>query len=155
MYWVVPGRLCAGEYPLEQLDLLRAAGIDTFVDLTEEGEYGVPAYAGSIEGVEFVRFAIPDRGVPSAEQMNTILDYVDTSLADGRTVYVHCLGGIGRTGMTVACHLIRGGSSPEDALASIAQWRGDGIRSPETDDQHAFVMGWSSVSGGVSDTEGV
>jgi hypothetical protein len=151
VYWVVPGRLCAGEYPLEQLDLLRAAGIDTFVDLTEEGEYGVPAYAGLVDGVEYVRFAIPDRGVPTNEQMTAILDYVDGSLADGRTVYVHCLGGIGRTGMTVACHLIRGGSTPTDALASIAQWRGDGIRSPETDDQNAFVLVWSRVS----DTKGV
>lgn len=154
MYWVVPGRLCAGEYPLEQLDLLQAAGIDTFVDLTEEGEYGVPAYAGLIDGVEYVRFAIPDRGVPEPERMNAILDYVDGSLAEGRTVYVHCLGGIGRTGMTVACHLIRGGSSAEAALASIAEWRGDGIRSPETDEQRRFVEGWGS-SPRVSDTEGV
>ena len=151
MYWVVPGSLCAGEYPLEQLDLLRAAGIDTFVDLTEEGEYGVPAYAGLVDGAEYVRFAIPDRGVPSTEQMTAILDYVDGSLSDGRTVYVHCLGGIGRTGMTVACHLIRGGSTPTEALASIAQWRGDDIRSPETDEQRRFVESWSSVS----DTEGV
>jgi len=151
VYWVVPGSLCAGEYPLEQLDLLRAAGIDTFVDLTEEGEYGVPAYAGLVDGAEYVRFAIPDRGVPSTEQMTAILDYVDGSLSDGRTVYVHCLGGIGRTGMTVACHLIRGGSTPTEALASIAQWRGDDIRSPETDEQRRFVESWSSVS----DTEGV
>jgi protein tyrosine/serine phosphatase len=151
VYWVVPGRLCAGEYPLEQLDLLQAAGIDTFVDLTEDGEYGVPSYAGQIDGVEYVRFPIPDRSVPTHEQMTAILDYVDTALAEERTVYVHCLGGIGRTGMTVACHLIRGGASPADALASIAQWRGDGIRSPETDDQNAFVMNWSPVS----DTKGV
>ena len=149
MYWVVPGRLCAGEYPLEQLELLQAAGIDTFVDLTEEGEYGVPPYAGLVDGAECVRFAIPDRGVPTTEEMTAILDYVDSSLADGRTVYVHCLGGIGRTGMTVACHLIRGGATPTDALASIAQWRGDDIRSPETDDQRRFVESW------VSDTEGV
>jgi hypothetical protein len=142
VYWVVPGRLCAGEYPLEQLDLLEAAGIDTFVDLTEEGEYGVPAYAEQLGDLEYVRFAIPDRGVPTHEQMTAILDYVDTSLAEGRTVYVHCLGGIGRTGMTVACHLIRGGATPKDALASIAEWRGDNIRSPETDEQRRFVEAW-------------
>jgi hypothetical protein len=146
VYWVVPGRLCAGEYPLEQLDLLRAAGIDTFVDLTEEGEYGVPAYAGLVDGAEYVRFPIPDRGVPEPEQMTMILDYVDAWLAEGRTVYVHCLGGIGRTGMAVACHLIRGGATAEDALASIARWRGDDTRSPETDEQHAFVMGWPTNS---------
>ena len=151
MYWVVPGRLCAGEYPLEQLDLLQAAGIDTFVDLTEEGEYGVPTYDGLLDGAAYARFPIRDRGVPASEQMTAILDYVDGSLADGRTVYVHCLGGIGRTGMTVACHLIRGGASAEGALASIAALRGDDVRSPETDEQRTFVEGWALVS----DTEGV
>jgi hypothetical protein len=151
VYWVVPGRLCAGEYPLEQLDLLEAAGIVTFVDLTEEGEYGVPAYVEQLGDLEYVRFPIRDRGVPTNEQMTAILDYVDTSLAQGRKVYLHCLGGIGRTGMTVACHLIRGGSTPADALASIAQWRGDDIRSPETDEQRLFVESWAPVS----DTEGV
>ncbi len=150
MYWVVPGRLCAGEYPLERLDLLRAAGVDAFVDLTEEGEYGVPAYVEQLDGLAYVRFPIRDRGVPEPEQMTAILDHVDGALADGRVVYLHCLGGIGRTGMTVACHLIRGGASAEDALASIAGWRGDGVRSPETDDQRRFVESWRADP--VSDT---
>jgi hypothetical protein len=153
VYWVVPGRLCAGEYPLEQLDLLRTAGIDTFVDLTEEGEYGVPTYAGLLGGAEYVRFPIRDRGVPTAEQMTAILDYVEGALTEERTVYVHCLGGIGRTGMTVACHLVRGGATAEGALASIAAWRGDGVPSPETDEQRRFVE--SSATSGVSDTGGV
>ena len=142
MYWVVPGRLCAGEYPLEQLGLLRASGVDAFVDLTEQGEYGVPTYDGELDGLRYSRFAIPDRGVPSTEQMTAILDHLDAALADGRVVYVHCMGGIGRTGMTVACHLIRGGATADDALASIAEWRADGVLSPETDAQRQFVASW-------------
>jgi len=146
VYWVVPGRLCAGEYPLERLELLQAAGVDAFVDLTEEGEYGVPSYVARLDGHAHVRFPIRDRGVPDREQMTEILDHVDGALAEGRIVYLHCLGGIGRTGMAVACHLIRGGASPEEALASIAAWRSDGVRSPETDDQRRFVESWATPS---------
>ena len=48
--WVDPGRLLAGEYPAEpgeaetlaKLGLFRTAGIDFFLDLTEEGE--LPRY---------------------------------------------------------------------------------------------------------------
>jgi Inositol hexakisphosphate len=146
VYWVVPGRFCAGEYPLELFDLLRASGVDAFVDLTEEGEYGVPSYDGQLDGVDYVRFPIPDRGVPEPQQMTAILDHLDAALADGRVVYVHCLGGIGRTGMTVACHLVRGGATAEEALASIAGWRGDGVLSPETDGQRRFVESWPGAS---------
>jgi hypothetical protein len=146
VYWVVPGGLCAGEYPHETLDLLLAAGVDTFVDLTEEGEYDVPGYSAWLSGLEHARFAIPDRGVPTRERMKEILDYVEAALASGRVVYVHCLGGIGRTGMAVACHLMRGGATPEDALASIAAWRADGRRSPETDEQRRFVESWSETT---------
>ena len=143
MYWVVPRRLCAGEYPIGSLDLLQAAGIDTFVDLTEEGEYGIPSYATELDGLEHVRFPIPDYGVPTRGQMTAILDALDEALGRGRTVYVHCLSGVGRTGMTVACHLMRGGAGAEEALARIAELRADGRRSPETDEQQRFVESWT------------
>ena len=51
MRWVVPGRLAAGSYPRD-IDDLRAAGINAFVDLTEEGE--LPAYAPELMPVEFL-----------------------------------------------------------------------------------------------------
>ena len=49
-YWVIPGRLLAGEYPGDpytaqarlRLASLHDAGIDSFVDLTEEAE--LPPY---------------------------------------------------------------------------------------------------------------
>jgi hypothetical protein len=45
-YWVQPGRWLAGEYPgaedeaesARRIALLCAAGLDTFIDLTEAGE---------------------------------------------------------------------------------------------------------------------
>jgi protein-tyrosine phosphatase len=153
-YWVEPGRLCAGEYPYardraeaaEKLQRISAAGIDTFIDLTEEGEYGLASYAEDLDGLEYKRLAIADLGVPTAERMSEILDAIDDALSRGRTVYVHCYGGVGRTGTVVACHLVRHGATAERALASIAEWRRetpDGRReSPETLEQLRFVEGW-------------
>ena len=40
-------------------------------------------------------------------------------LAGGRTVYLHCRGGIGRTGTVLGCYLVRQGQTAEEALASI------------------------------------
>jgi hypothetical protein len=52
-YWVVPGRLLAGEYPGSARDdrasakfkLFHEAGVDCFVDLPEQGEYALDPYA--------------------------------------------------------------------------------------------------------------
>lgn len=129
MRWVVPGRLAAGPYPRDPGEL-RSAGIDAFVDLTEAGE--LPAY--DVEGLEYRRAPILDFGTPSLEEMEAILAVLDELLARGRTVYLHCRGGIGRTGTVLGCYLVRGGRTADEALAAV-----DG---PETDEQRAFVRAW-------------
>ena len=49
--------------------------------------------------------------------MTRILDDVDAALADGGAVYVHCWGGIGRTGTVVGCWLVRHGLDDGDPIA--------------------------------------
>jgi protein-tyrosine phosphatase len=155
-YWIEPGRFCAGEYPyarepaeaLEKLRRIRAAGIDTFIDLTEEREYGLAPYAEHLDGLEYMRLSIADLSVPTVERMREILDAIDDALSRGRIVYVHCYGGVGRTGTVIGCHLVRHGATAEHALASIARWRSatpDGHReSPETIEQRLFVESWQA-----------
>ena len=125
-------------YPAEDtIAELRAAGVDTFFDLTEDGE--LDRY--DLDGLEHRRFPIRDMSTPSPELMGEILDALDEALDDGRIVYLHCLGGIGRTGTVVGCHLVRTGRSGEDALADIVAWRGDRW-SPQTEAQKDFVRAW-------------
>ena len=82
----------------------------------------------------------------------TFLDAVDTALAAKRNVYVHCWGGIGRTGTVVACWLQRHGRSPDEALKELARFwqnvakRHRQPRSPETDEQIAWVRSWPTMS---------
>ena len=78
--------------------------------------------------------------------MEAILAAIDGSLAAGRTVYVHCFGGIGRTGTVIGCWLVRRGTPGEEAIAQIARWRegtpDEAIPSPETREQRDFVLAW-------------
>ena len=159
-YWVVPGALLAGEYPgardagvaRRKVARLLAAGITCFVDLTEAGE-GLRPYwqlaqaAGPPEAqIDHQRWPIRDFGVPSVAHMAGILGAIEQALARNHVVYLHCWGGIGRTGTVVACYLVRRGLSADAALNRLAELRrgtpDSHRRSPETDEQHAFVRAW-------------
>jgi hypothetical protein len=159
-YWVIPGKLLAGEYPANRWsdDLTRSkiqslliAGVRVFIDLTRPGE--LPAYLPFLREqsgwlnmpTEYAHFPINDYGIPSREQMTATLDRIDAALAQDKPVYVHCWGGIGRTGTVVACYLIRHGMDPEQALAHLQTLRRavpDPRRSPESDEQWGFVRRW-------------
>ncbi len=108
-YWVVPGRLLAGEHPAGRVELpnggsrtrvlgLVAAGINCFIDLTEEGE--CVAYEPMLPpSATYLRRSIRDQQVPRrAAQMRRIQDEIASALAAGHKVYIHCRAGIGRTG---------------------------------------------------------
>jgi hypothetical protein len=124
-YWVIPGRLLAGEYPghpseeeaVRKLHRLLEAGVTCFVDLTEVGEHCLAPYASLLAQasgaapVQHLRMAIRDAATPSEAEMVAILDAIDAQLAAGEVVYVHCYGGIGRTGTVVGCHLARDGGA--------------------------------------------
>ena len=161
-YWVFPDRFLAGEYPgarnepemLAKLSALLDAGVTRFIDLTEEGEYSLRPYADVVQSlaaqravhVQHRRFSIPDMGTPAPAHLRQILDTIDAELGAGEVVYVHCFGGIGRTGTVVGCHLVRGGIPGDEALAKIAALRSDTPdgwrRSPETDAQRNLVLSW-------------
>ena len=152
-YWVEPGRLIAGEYPAgARLAALIDAGIGGFLDLSTElwlsGYAAEAARLGAARGreIEHRRFPIRDRGVPEIDTMRAILDAIDAWLAAKRPVYVHCYAGVGRTGTVVACHLVRRGWAPADALIELGRLRRGTLHaevpSPETAAQWDFVAAW-------------
>jgi hypothetical protein len=152
-YWVEPGRLLAGGYPgahdpqvaADRLERFLGSRITLFLDLTEADEPLAP-YAHLLRGARHERRPIPDMGTVSAAHTTEILDRIDAERSGGGCVYVHCRGGIGRTGTVVGCWLVRHGLGGGDAIARIAQLR-SGVNdwfvpSPETSSQSAVILGW-------------
>jgi protein-tyrosine phosphatase len=161
-YWVQPGRLLAGEYPgahsgeaaITKLRCYLDAGIDYFIDLTEAGElepYEERLYAEAMargKEVEYRRLPIRDVSVPqSPDKMREILDTIDAALSAKRIVYVHCWGGVGRTGTVIGCHLARQGHVGDAALTRLHELfatmdKAAIRRSPETAEQEQWVRTW-------------
>jgi ADP-ribosylglycohydrolase len=159
-WWVdAEGRILAGEFPSVmndaeatrwKLDLLADAGIDTIIDLTEETEPltryhdQLPELAAD-RGVTIKRLSHPirDMNVTTAERYDRIIADIERQLAAGRRVYIHCWGGVGRTGTVVGIWHVHQGHDPVTALELIREARA-GTRkgerpSPETERQVAAI----------------
>ena len=166
--YAVPGiaGLTAGEYPgargrneaLAKLRSFRAAGISAFIDLTEDVD-GLKPYGALIPEVWpdpatrplHLRLPLRDLDIPShPERMREILDTIDTLVAQGHRAYLHCWGGVGRTGTVVGCCLVRHGRDGDAALelvqrlfAGTHKGRLAGRASPETPAQRHYVRSWA------------
>lgn len=162
-YWIVEGRLAAGAYPdprpgNDRIGPLLDAGFDLFINLTEDhpggGDRHLSRYDGraSERAAVVRRFPVADMGIPTEAHMERILDGIDKGLEDGRQVYVHCWGGLGRTGVVVGCWLIRHGhAGPETVETVLLNLRaGDreagGDASPQTPAQFRMMRGWPQRS---------
>ena len=161
-YWVEEKRFLAGEHPggydpetmRRRLDIFLETGINTFIDLTQPHEL-IPYESILREqakkykvNASYHQFPIRDHTIPSAETMTIILDTIDEAINNGGCVYVHCWGGVGRTGTVVGCYLVRHGSTNEQALAQVNnlfKTRPPNpyfSRSPETNEQIEFILNW-------------
>jgi hypothetical protein len=137
-------------------DLL-ALGVNYFIDLTEKCEQVTPSpeipyvvpYQDRLAGqAEYHRFPIRDVDIPNAQTTRVILNAIDAAIAAGKIVYVHCQGGVGRTGTIVGCHLVRKEKiSGDQALKRLGQlwstcekskWRA----APESFEQIEWIRLW-------------
>jgi hypothetical protein len=137
-WWVEPGRLLAGEYPgattpekaMKKVRLLVEAGVDSIVDLTTPAD-GLAPYVETLrlaadeagQRISHFAYPIPDMSVIDEEGYDRILVRIRGQIGLGRTVYVHCWGGKGRTCTVIGCLFIDDGLDYEAAIARIAELR--------------------------------
>lgn len=146
----------AGEYPVwdwddsigrMQMQLFTDFGINFFIDLTESGE--MPPYAQFLSpSIERYRLHIPNRGTPAAvEDVVRLFQVIECTLSDKpfTNIYIHCLGGVGRTGTIVACYYIYFKQmAADEALAEMRRMfssheRAVWMSAPETEAQIDFI----------------
>jgi protein-tyrosine phosphatase len=163
LYWI-PGpwsgclaimpRPRGGDWLKDEIRGWRTAGVDIVVSALEPEEMNELDLAKEAElakaaGIEYVSFAIPDRGVPpSMPATGEVLRPLEKSLGQGKGVAVHCRQGIGRSAMLAAGLLVLGGvGRPQEALDRIQKSRGCNV--PDTPEQAQWVVRFAKDMGKV------
>jgi len=149
IYWIdhshtsrlaIMARPRAGDWLDDEVTHWRVEGVGLVVSLLEPDETRELGLAGEADaccaqGIDFLNFPIPDRGVPEdrrqAEALALRLAEMD------RPVAIHCRAGIGRSALVAALTLIQRGLSADDAFARIGAARG--LPVPDTDAQRRWV----------------
>lgn len=156
--WWVNDHLLAGAYPgakvlaegRRKVSALIHAGVTLFLDLTTERDH-LNNYEPFITELDrsgrIRRYAlpVPDVQPPTSPEVDRALQLIDREAASGGVTYVHCWGGIGRTGSIIGCYLARdiGGEAALVELKRLRRGSDDGARTaPETEAQRALVRGW-------------
>lgn len=136
------------------LDLraIKEWGADTLVTLIEEHEFDEMAVTGLEEGcrangLEWVHIPIVDGEAPDERfraAWHAIGPSIRSKLESGRSIVIHCKGGLGRTGMLAAALLQEAGMDSARAIALVRQARPGAI---ETSVQEEYLA--SGAHGGV------
>jgi protein-tyrosine phosphatase len=124
--------------------------VRVFIDLTTPADRLEP-YGAELDriaerrniAVERVNVPIPDVNVVDASEYDRLVDTIEQAVTRREKVYIHCWGGIGRTGTVAAWLLGRRGMNYDEAMLHIGNARAitrkASRRCPEADVQHELL----------------
>ena len=140
---ILPGRKDRNRELAADVQHLVEQGIEVVFPLittVELEKYGVPTLVEAYEqaGLTVYHLAIVDQGIPTQEEMGELVDQLKSTLADGKKLVVHCVGGVGRTGTALSAFLIREkGWTAQEAISCVRRSRSP--RAVENEVQEEFV----------------
>jgi protein-tyrosine phosphatase len=139
---ILPGRKDYSRSIDEDLKQLKEYKVDTIIPLITDDEFdhfGVSELLEKYKEYEFniKRLPIMDQLVSSHQEMKELVVYLEERLQNNEKIVLHCVGGLGRSGLAAASYLKFKGRTADEAIKSVRKVRGP--RAVESKIQEEFV----------------
>ncbi|XP_045625438.1 dual specificity protein phosphatase 23 [Procambarus clarkii] len=128
--WVVKEKICACAQPESKANVafLRNEGVGVVVTLSEERQ----PHRSAHKYFKCHLIHIEEFEDPSMEQISKFISICDKAHEENKVVCVHCRMGRGRTGVMLACYLMKYyGQAPEAAIWNVRLMRPGSIETRE------------------------
>lgn len=123
---VLPNKLYGMPAPEEKdLKNLYDKGIRSIVCLLEDNS-NIETY--NTNGFESLWLPVADNAAPTFEQIEKLVEFIDSQNQKNNSVAIHCQGGRGRTGTLIASYLISKGATYEEAINQIDENQPNAIK---------------------------
>lgn len=134
----LPGKVSLSE----DIATIKSHGITNVITLVSNEELANKNLSTFMEemnnaGLEVYHSPIIDFGLPSANQMDSIMAYVQTCVDNNKNVLIHCMGGYGRSGTVMGCYAQKY-LNVENPIQYVRDVRGEDAI--ETEEQEEFVL---------------
>lgn len=139
---ILPGRKDYSRSTENDLSYLKDQGVKAIVPLITDDElhnFGVDDLIDQYHsfGFDVKRLPIKDQMTSSQDEMTNLVSWIKEHLSNDEKVLIHCVGGLGRSGMVAASLLKSLGKSSSEAISQIRKSRSP--RAVESKEQEKFV----------------